>query len=242
MRILVGGDSHGSTTYMRALFEKAQEYGCDSVFIVGDYGYYPLMGPGMDFLDECTRLCNLFNMPLFWLDGNHEDFGTLQRMHKGLSIHDNFIEVRPSIFYSPRGHVFEWDGVRFMTVGGAFSINRIDMKLGEDWFLEEELTLREARRAMSRGKVDIMLTHDAPKRSNVFDYTPWCKTIEGAKMGRNLVDQIVDTAQPSLLIHGHYHVPYRENHGQLTIRGLAHNKWQGSINDCFWIIDTKDYK
>ena len=242
MRVFCFGDSHKSISYLRDMAQKANEFGCDVMFSMGDFGYWPRIPTGVAFLESATRLANKYNMPIFFLDGNHEDFKMLEDVHGALTFTDRFHEVRPRVFYSPRGHTFEWDGVRFMTMGGAYSVDRSNNVLGEGWFLEEEITLPQARRAQNAGKIDILLCHDAPDIVDLRTHMSRYVTMESAKMNRRLLGDIVRSTRPQLVIHGHHHLSYRDRIDDTQVIGLAANYDYRTLNDCFWIVDTKDFK
>jgi hypothetical protein len=66
---------------------------------------------------------------------------------------DGFVEVTDRILWAPRGHRWTWQGVRFLALGGAFSIDRQYRKLDSGrwgWFKEEVITPRAGEAGHSR--------------------------------------------------------------------------------------------
>lgn len=242
MRVLLFGDSHCDVVFVRKMIDKAVEFGCDAVVSVGDFGFWPRMKGGPDFLILTEIYADKYKMPLYWIDGNHEDFATLEELYHGLSETEDFVKISNHITYIPRGFTWVWDDVTFMGMGGAYSIDRRLRTLGYDWFVEEEITTEQCVRAMDRGPVDVLISHDCPQRVNLKEYVPWYRQEPASYMNRRLLDNIVDQNKPKLVVHGHYHAPYREKIGDTQFIGLAHNYWEQGLSDTFWIIDTEDYK
>ena len=119
---------------------------------------------------------------------------------------DGFVEVTDRILWAPRGHRWTWQGVRFLALGGAFSIDRRDRKLDSGrwgWFKEEVITAEEAQRAIAGGPADVLLTHDAPVGALPMvaggRYDP--ATLQSARH----VQEVASATKPKLLLHGHWH-------------------------------------
>lgn len=239
MRVLIFGDSHASKSYVTRIVEAAESFECDALFQVGDFGYWPRSERGRAFLDVVEDLAS--RKPIYWLDGNHEDFLMLKRDHDALSERDSFIEIRDNVFYSPRAHAFEWDGVRFMTVGGAMSIDKDWRVPGESWFEEEEITDDDVVAAAERGHVDVIMSHDAPLGVGIPYIIPGFRRLPGFHRNPGKLQQIVDACTPSLLIHGHYHYPHSTRMERTKVVGLPHNYWD-RFGETFTILDTKDFR
>lgn len=244
MRILVVGDTHANTNFFTSkVFSLAKDFGCNAIFVVGDFGFWPRFASGVSFLSLVSSKAVSTKTPVYFLDGNHEDFFALEDVYGGLSLTDDFIAIRKNLYYSPRGHRWEWDGVSFMTLGGAFSIDREFRTLGRDWFVEETIRQEDIVNACDGGKVDVMLTHDAPHPIDMRSHLGgFYKRFAESEANRRDLTRVVDVVQPKILIHGHYHVGYTEFLGETKVVGLAHDCWYGNISDQFYVLDTKDYR
>ncbi len=121
--IFITGDCHGDfRRFSEDIFpEQKQMTKEDYVIICGDFG-------GVWSIDqknkEETELLNWLNDRPFttlFVDGNHENFDRLRRFPlirwKGGKIH----RIRSSVYHLMRGQVFEIEGKRFFTFGGAQS-------------------------------------------------------------------------------------------------------------------------
>lgn len=116
------------------------------------------------------------------------------------------------ITHLPRGHRFELDGVSFLALGGAYSIDKPYRIVNESWWPEETITDEEMALAISGGPVDVMLTHDAPTGVNPFGPETVGNKDEYPESWQNRLRlrMVVDACTPRVLFHGHYHHTYRE--------------------------------
>lgn len=171
--IYITGDTHGridirklsSAGLARAGVEPTGE---DYLIVCGDFGLvFHWQGQTPEeryWLDWLGR--KPFAKVLF-VDGNHENFDRLssfpvEEWNGGL-VH----RVTDSVFHLMRGCVFEVDGRRFLTMGGARSVDRAWRKEGKTWWPQEmpgEDDLRRAERSLDScgRKVDFVVTHCAP--------------------------------------------------------------------------------
>lgn len=250
MRILVAGDWHGNTNFALNIIEHAQTFDCEAVFQVGDFGFWEHTKAGLWFMDQLELGAAKANMPIYWIDGNHENHALLRKKYMKGQV-DQFVEIRPHVLYCPRGHTWEWDDVKFMGFGGAYSIDKNVRTPGTSWWPEEVGTQDEIDHAATKGTVDVLFTHDAPTGSDVLGFMRSAgygtfPEIAEAQKSRWVVRDVVENAQPELLIHGHYHFPYKQefkyNNGQCRIIGLDADYTASEWGDTYWVIDTKDFK
>lgn len=250
MRLLLAGDVHGDGNHLLYLFKMAEQFDADRIFALGDFGFWEHRPDGIEFLQEAELMVDKFGFPLYWLDGNHENHSMLRKVYADKVVDEGMWEIRPGVLYSPRGNRFTWDGVKFMTVGGAYSIDKNYRRPGTSWWPQETLDNDDVLRAIDDGsKVDIILSHDLPAgidmaaimRWRGFDY----HTIPDSEQNRRRLRSICDAVLPDFLWHGHYHMNYFQelpiafgNH-LLKVRGLACNDMG---QDSWTIIDTKDYQ
>jgi len=221
VKILMAGDTHGDGSHVRYLLQVAQREGCDRIFVLGDFGYWEHMNEGINFLDRANLNANLKNIPIYFLDGNHdktslllEKYGWTAETGDG----EGFLMVRPYVRYSPRGHQWEWGGKQFISLGGAYSVDKEsrlerEAKTGKPeslWFPEEEMTNEEMEEILDRAApetVDVMLAHDKPRSS-----TPGWNRKEFVECFANQerLERAIEVLRPSYYFHGHLHYRYTE--------------------------------
>lgn len=206
MKVLFLGDTHGNARWLNMVFETAAGNEIDAIFVVGDFGYWEHQEGGAEFLDVVQELAVESGIDLYWLDGNHENHPLLREKYTETDDR-GFILIRPNVFYAPRGHRWTWDGIRFMSLGGATSIDKRWRTEGVSWWPEEDLTQAEVDAALADPTpVDILLTHDKPLLSD----PQWGQrpVYEELLANQEKVQQVVDALTPRLLIHGHLHHRY----------------------------------
>lgn len=207
------GDVHmEAQATITALKYASNWHHADVAVQVGDFGW----NLDAKFLKAVEEYLQIKNMYLFYLPGNHEDYNKLYSYPL-----DEF-GTRPiteRIINLPRGFRWNWNGVDYMALGGAHSIDKLYRKTGgpnQTWWPQERITDEEAAYASREGNVDIMLTHDCPTGINIpgitkGDTTYWPKVmVDESNASRDTVRRVVDAVRPKRLICGHYHVRHTD--------------------------------
>lgn len=267
MKILLAGDTHGNISQAKILCQVAEDQGCQVIFQLGDWGYtWPGYREPMKMYGDRGRLALLQNelvrvdIPMLWIDGNHENFPDLQE--RGFWRADKMcpFEDANMIQYVPRGCVWEWDGVRFMAMGGAWSIDQDDRTPGRSWWPEETISVQDQvrgilimeRELLGGGQIDVFLSHDAPfgvpkleRQLSELDFK-WRladKHIRGSRGNRQALLEVVRVAKPKRLYHGHFHWRYDDwlniNEHMVQVTGLAQD---GTDEKSWTVLDTEEVK
>lgn len=177
MTIYLTGDTHGLDDIGK-LQEPAWELrdwrptADDYLIVVGDVGcVYHTKSYELPDLDPRDRAVadELTAQPwtVLFVDGNHDNCDALADMdeeewHGGL-VH----RVDARLIHLTRGQVFDIDGVRVFTMGGAHSPDWMDRVEGESWWAtempdEDERDAARANLAAAGGAVDVVVTHTCP--------------------------------------------------------------------------------
>lgn len=254
--IYITGDTHGDFTRLNPIIFPEQENMTkeDYVIILGDFGgiwtapdiiiQNNVIINGKDKQQENKILDELNNKPftILFIDGNHENFHRLNteypvKMWKGGKVH----EIRKHVLHLMRGQVFEIEGLKFFTFGGAKSHDISDGILnpsmrnfdsefyrlktehkqfrieGFSWWKEEMPNDSEKAEALSNlakhgNKVDIILTHDAP--------TSTMKLLNShyeSDWFTNFLEEIRVNTEYRYWFNGHYHVNKQINSQDMII-------------------------
>lgn len=234
-KIMLAGDTHGDGNAVKTLMEKARDIEADVLFVLGDFGIWDHLDGGA-FTDHVSRFVNRYEVPVCFLPGNHDNYDLLFEWEADKPrTADGFYEIKPGLFYSPRGHRWTWSGVRFLSLGGAYSVDkewrvmddqvvlrhaqmrqdrggvldkrdRYMLRTGQwSWWSQEEISEQEMRDAMEGGPVDVMLAHDKP-RDAVVDWNR--KDLPECWPNQQRIQSVVDAARPRLYVHGHLHYAY----------------------------------
>jgi hypothetical protein len=205
--IYVTGDTHRkidnrfSEKPLTKLTEK------DYLIILGDFG-------GIWY--ENDEINNLFlsyfekqKYTTLFIDGNHENHKKLNdfpvEIWNGGKIH----KIKNNIFHLMRGQIFNIDGYKIFTFGGAYSIDKHMRTEFIDWWKEEEGNYEEMNEAFDNlekenNQVDFILTHAGPanKLKNFFNYFGMKFTSSSTE---KFLDEINNKVKFQHWFCGHYH-------------------------------------
>lgn len=220
-RVALVGDSHANEKWTRRVIEGLAADGVDMVVQLGDFGWWPQKW----FAKNVSRAAVIAGITVCFIDGNHEDHEHL-RFCADLRSPDREpadpVEMYPSLWYLPRGCAWEWHGVRFRALGGAFSVDHGVRTPGYDLFPAEEVpSYSDAERAISAGPADVLLCHDHPALGYRLKGLPIPDVDERTSAQvRQLLAEVVKAIQPKVVVHGHWHRAYQTERDGITITGL----------------------
>jgi len=219
MKIMVLGDLHGNVIESVGMVRKAHNHGISHIMQLGDFGIFPAFNDFVEFLDKTNHQLRLANANMYFLDGNHDNLDYLWALMKFQPLTDRqMLRLRSNIIYTPRGCQWTWDGKRFMTVGGAVSIDK-EYRLHKEkqngpgtlWFPNEQLSddqLDSITRHFVAGKakpVDYMFTHDCPTNA---PFRERLKPDADSQIHRQRMDELGKRVKPRYWFHGHMHTKY----------------------------------
>ena len=136
----------------------------DYVIILGDFGFI------WDNDTDELYWRNWFNEQPFtvlFIDGNHENFNLLRKFPASQWKGGKVRFIRDNLIYLERGQVFEIDGFKFFTFGGATSIDKHRRVQNVSWWKQEVPSKREYNMGLENLRkhnftVDYVLTHTCP--------------------------------------------------------------------------------
>lgn len=212
MRVGLLGDTHGSPFTVISKLDYFQNEGVTKILQVGDFGFWPGRR-GKKFLEHVKNDLDKRGMMIYVTPGNHEDYDYIN----GLStFSDGWKYATSNIAVAPRGHRWEWEGVSFVSLGGAPSVDRA-WRLEENkrsyfpvWWAAEDITGEDIQKTISGGSADVMIAHDAPygipSLESALGPSLWTKEdLEYSFQGRLKMLSAVEGVSPKLFFHGHYH-------------------------------------
>jgi hypothetical protein len=223
--IAVAGDWHADTAWAVQTIRQIADFGdVDLIIQAGDFGYWP--ASRAEFLAELEEVLTEVNIPLWWVDGNHEDFNALYSLPLDAA---GRRPISDHITHLPRGHRWEWDGVTWMAFGGGISMDRERRVPGDSWFSQEAHTPEEVDFALRPGRVDVIVSHDAPYfaptlRSNLSKSSYWPqRELDDSRASQMNLQEIVEAKAPKALYHGHHHFGYTDYVMDTRVTGLSCN-------------------
>lgn len=139
------------------------------LFICGDF-----TDNRNDALDQPMRLPDYIKglpWPVFFIDGNHEDYEVLKRL-EGIDLENlsgaGAKRAADGIFYLQRGSCCVADGMRILAIGGSTSGPGYKKRHIDIWQPEEDISEKERRQIYNtleenNYNFDIVLTHTLPE-------------------------------------------------------------------------------
>lgn len=214
-QIAVAGDWHGHSMGASMSLEKVSELSDAQIILhLGDFGLWT-GNSGRKYFFYVNKILTKLDHYLFVTLGNHENYDLLAKFEDVPGMPGcKFSPDHDRIIFFARGFDWEWNDKKFMSFGGANSIDRQFRTEGKDWWVGEQITDADVDAGISVGKVDVMFSHDAPygidilgsHRSNGWAFDAMLYSDESRKQ----LKRVSDVAQPSMLFHGHYHIPRNE--------------------------------
>lgn len=166
----ITGDTHGDFSRYEIFTKDIHPTADDVMIVLGDAGlnYY---GNKTDVKKKQYVSC--FPFTTFCIHGNHERRpGTIEsyelKEYRGGLV---WVEPEfPNILFAKDGEIYDFDGLKCLVIGGAYSVDKEYRLLkGYNWFADEqpsEEIKKEVEESIGKAgnKVDVVLSHTCPIR------------------------------------------------------------------------------
>jgi hypothetical protein len=204
--VAVCGDWHANAEYAVAAVNRCAANSADVIIHVGDFGW-TFQDNFMRRVNKALRRCGI---TLGFIAGNHDDHRFLAELETARP--DSVIPLQSNILYIPRNYRWSWNGLSFLALGGAHSIDKPFRREGREWWPGETITWQEAEQAVTGGHADVMICHDCPAGIDIPglldpEKMPHAMQLElpPAQEHRELLRSVIDVVRPGTLYAGHYH-------------------------------------
>lgn len=208
------GDIHGSPWRVEEFCLKNKLTSADVIVILGDAGanYYG------DYRDDCVKqILNMLGPTILCLHGNHEerpehiDGYALVEWNGGKVWRQ---EAYPRLLFARDGEIFDIDGLRYLVIGGAYSVDKYyRLERGLSWWADEQPSAKIkalVEQQITEERFDVILSHTCP-----FKYEPVEMFIGGIDQSRVdkstelWLDAIEDRVDYLAWFCGHWHTDKR---------------------------------
>lgn len=208
------GDIHGSPFKLQVFCRYMELTEKDTIVILGDVGanYY---GGKRDkqFKEQIAKLAPT----IFCIHGNHEQRPANIPSYIAKEWNDGpvwYEEEYPNLLFARDGNIYVIDGVRYLVIGGAFSVDKnYRLSRGYGWWADEqpseEIKARVGRRVANSG-LDVILSHTCP-----FKYEPREAFLPGIDQSdvdsstEEWLDTIEESVDYKAWFCGHWHIDKR---------------------------------
>jgi Icc-related predicted phosphoesterase len=159
--IYIIGDIHGNFRVMwaqvQAMIDQHDGERPSAIIQIGDFGYYP------EFAKAWDRDTKYHDIPVYFIDGNHENFDYLARFNEN---------GWKNLFYIERGSVMNFEGKWYGFLGGAESPDVNWRVKNISWWEEERISQADVDRLIQNfekvklehgiERLDYFITHAPP--------------------------------------------------------------------------------
>lgn len=235
------GDTHGNYSWLMYALGKFNREGVTTILQLGDFGIWP-GERAKGVIHQVGLSLRNYKQTMYVVPGNHEDYSQIAGVPMA---DDGWQHFHDRILLAPRGHRWEWDGMSFVALGGAPSVDRT-LRLAKNWpwWAEEAITQEDVDKVVAGGYADVMVCHDAPIGiqgiEKEIEHNPHGFADEDlvyASEGRELLTQAFHGVAPKIFLHGHYHFLVNEHLNveregqqyQCHILGLAKDQMNFSL-------------
>lgn len=169
MAVYVTGDKHGEME-MYHLQKKHRPISLtedDILIIAGDFGLLWSDPPRLKAA-HWLRYLEQAKWTTLFVDGNHENFDLINKLPEEYKWGGYVGKVHDKLYHLKRGEVYEIQGHKILTFGGALSIDKMYRQMGISWWPEELPNHKETEHCIDNiiahdNKVDYVITHTCPQ-------------------------------------------------------------------------------
>ncbi|AOX65745.1 hypothetical protein BJK06_08260 [Curtobacterium sp. BH-2-1-1] len=240
--IVIAGDWHSDLVHLTDNVPRLLDEGFSAtaarpttLLHVGDFNITNGSRANKQFLLRAAELASERQMRILITPGNHDSWSRLES--RSDFARSEPTRLRDGVWVLPRGYRFRIGGKTILSFGGAGSMSRPPNKEGLTWWRSEMPTDADVDASISRGRADIVITHEAPLGGTVRvdrklatfplrsaadrDYTA---------LGRDRIARLWRGVAPTLLFHGHHHLQAEGHlHDGRSVYALNQNGEPGNL-------------
>lgn len=207
----ITGDTHGGTSNILKMINRLNLSENDIIIILGDAGYNY-------YLDERDYIAkNKFKKikpTIFCIQGNHECRPEHIETYKTKEWHGGTVwyeEKYPKLLFAKDGDVYEFDGLKCLVIGGAYSIDKMWRIIRNvNWWSDEQPSdeiKNRCEETIKKNHIDIVLSHTCPFRYEPKDtFIPGIDQSKVDKSTEIWLDSIEGKIDYKAWYCGHFHI------------------------------------
>lgn len=212
--VFLTGDIHGDTHRITKFAETMQLSREDVVIILGDVGvnYYG------DFRDTKRKeeLRNI-DSAILCIHGNHEFRPHRLESYKLIDWNGGKVWVEtdyPNLLFAKDGEIYTIDGIKYIAIGGAYSIDKYyRLRTGLNWFEDEQPSddiKKYVESQLRNNRVDVILSHTCPLKYEPIEvFLPGIDQRSVDKSTEQWLDSIESSYAYKAWFCGHFHINKR---------------------------------
>ena len=224
------GDIHGDPKKIERFCKRFDLSKNDIIVILGDVGanYYD---NSID--DETKRRLSVLGPTIFCVHGNHEIRPWNVKGYKLKAWNGGKVWVQdryPNLLFAKDGEIFDIDGVRYIVIGGAYSVDkhyRLRARLG--WWADEQPSNEIkifVEKQLKKEKIDVVLSHTCPHKYEPTEkYLSFVNQTTIDKSTELWLDKIEENTEYTAWYCGHWHTDKVVEKIRFMFNGFDSDEW-----------------
>lgn len=231
MSIYITGDTHGGINDMKLKSKYFPNYkNCtqdDILIILGDWGYVFANEKRKDLIEkEYNKMVNTFKnrkwKTTLFIDGNHENFDRLNEYPEINMFGGKVGKIEEGIYHLKRGYIYNIQGFKILTFGGANSIAKHTLVDGIDWWKDEKFNYIESNRLFDNLKecnfeVDLILSHTCSTSALQYLSLYFNRTMYEPDEFNRLFEEVKARTKYKKWFFGHHHVDLELKENEVAV-------------------------
>lgn len=231
------GDFHGDVRELLSRFDSIILSERDIIVVLGDAGLNYFVN---DCDSKVKSLLNRRGVQFLCIHGNHEMRPQSISSYHREAWHGGMVyveEAYPNIKFAIDGEIYDLDGKRCITIGGAYSVDKFyRIAHGLKWFANEqpdsEIKARVEDRLEHEGwQIDIVLSHTCPTKhipTEAFLSGIDQSTVDNST--EEWLDMLEDKLDYKLWLCGHWHINKRADKLYFLYKSVITTEEMGTDN------------
>lgn len=224
------GDIHGIPWGIKKFCAKVKPTAEDIIVILGDVG----ANFHEDERDDAVKhILSKLKPTILCIHGNHEIRpwnipGYQQKEWNGGKVW--YQEEYPGLLFATDGEIFNMDGVRYLVIGGAYSVDKFRrLRLGGGWWPDEQPSPEikaYVEKQIAEKEFDVVLSHTCPFRYEPTEmFLPMVDQSTVDDSTERWLDEIEQRIQYKAWYCGHWHTEKRIDKMHFLYRTFESDEW-----------------
>ena len=204
MKLLFLADTHNCSESLYKWYFHSIKF--DKIFVCGDFGLY-----------------GNSQKPLFYINGNHEDWQVVNAMDSGLLEFNNCKHIKT-------GELVHINGIVVTGLNGNYGKSRYDLNRKDKPFMfagerARHYNYEDIETLKNLGhRVDILMAHETIPQMGLKRFT--------IGVGRKEITEVIDTVEPTYFFSGHHHTYKEVVYNDTKCIALGYAKDMGYCIEC----------
>ena len=136
----------------------------------------------------------------------------------------------PNLLFAKDGEIFEINGLRYIVIGGAYSVDKyFRLRVGRGWWEDEQPSdeIKEyVEKQLANNKIDVVLSHTCPLKYEPTEmFLPMIDQSSVDQSTEIWLDKIEERIEYKAWLCGHWHTDKRVDKIHFLFNGFESEEW-----------------